>query len=161
MINVRRAVLIGAAGVAGFALPGTISSAQTPESYPALEMLQPGQWELREAGSASLRSLCIGDPKLLLQVRHGTAACTRFTIANDARMATVAYSCPGAGNGRTTVRAETSRLVQIETQGVADKSPFVLQFEGRRVGACSAPAPSVFRAPTASPRNPAIRLGIR
>ncbi len=161
MINVRRAVLIGTAGIAGAVLPGTVGSTQTPESYPALEMLQPGQWELREAGSASLRSLCIGDPKLLLQVRHGAAACTRFAISNDARSATVVYTCPGAGNGRTTVRAETSRLVQIETQGVADKAPFVLQFEGRRVGSCAAPAPSVLRAPAPSPRNPAIRLGIR
>jgi hypothetical protein len=161
MINAKRAFLIGAAGVAGFVLPGTMGSAQNPESYPALEMLQPGQWELREAGGSAVRSICIGDPKLLLQVRHGSAACSRFVISNDPRSATVAYNCPGSGNGRTTVRAETSRLVQIETQGVADRSPFVLQYEGRRVGSCASSAPSVWHAPAPAPKNQSTRLGIR
>ena len=34
------------------------------------------------------------------------------------------YTCPGAGHGRTSIRSETNRLVQIDTQGIADGKPF-------------------------------------
>ena len=80
--------------------------------------------------------MCVADPRTLLQVRHGRAPCSRFVIANDARASTVHYTCPGAGHGRTTIRVETPRLIQIDSQGIADNEPFALQFEGRRTGAC-------------------------
>lgn len=144
------------AGMMGLVAPAMLSAAEAP--IPALDLLQPGQWELRGEGQGTARSLCIGDPRLLLQIRHGSQHCTRFVIGNDPRTATVQYSCPGAGHGRTTLRVETPRLVQIDTQGVADKSPFVMRFEGRRVGACSgsgALTPQVRRG------EKAARLGIR
>jgi hypothetical protein len=50
--------------------------------------------------------------------------------------ATVHYSCPGSGWGRTTVRVETPRLARVETQGIAGKAPFAFTAEARRVGAC-------------------------
>jgi hypothetical protein len=52
---------------------------------------------------------------------------------------TVHYTCPGSGHGRTTIRKETNRLVQIDTQGIASGSPFSRTFEARRGGSCSAP----------------------
>lgn len=140
----------------GFALPAMISAAEAP--IPALDVLQPGQWELRGEGSSTVRSLCLGDPRLLLQIRHGSQQCSRFVIGNTARVATVQYSCGGAGNGRTTVRVETPRLVQIDTQGMADKSPFVMRFEGRRTGACTG---AVSSAPQARRVEKSNRLGIR
>jgi hypothetical protein len=48
----------------------------------------------------------------------------------------VHYTCPGAGHGRTTVRVETPRLVQIESQGMARNEPFAIRLEGRRTGNC-------------------------
>jgi hypothetical protein len=50
----------------------------------------------------------------------------------------VQYSCANAGNGRTTVRVETPRLVQIESQGTVNREPFSIQLEGRRTGGCGA-----------------------
>lgn len=105
----------------------------------ALSSLQTGQWQLRAQGSAAApKSLCINDTHALLQIRHSGAACSRFVIASDARMATVHYTCPGAGHGRTTIRVENSRLAQIDSQGVAENQPFALVYEGRRVAACAA-----------------------
>jgi hypothetical protein len=106
----------------------------------ALASLQPGQWQLRMRGRAAApKSLCLSDTHALLQIRHSGAACSRFVIASDARTATVHYTCPGAGHGRTTIRVENSRLAQIDSQGVAENQPFALVYEGRRVGECAAP----------------------
>jgi hypothetical protein len=121
---------------ASFAVPGLSQPAQAP-AITALALLQPGQWALRSRGDASeTRSLCVRDPLALLQVRHTANACSRFVIANNARDTTVHYTCPGSGHGRTSIRVETSKLVQIQSQGIADNEPFSLQFEGRRIGEC-------------------------
>jgi hypothetical protein len=49
----------------------------------------------------------------------------------------VQYTCRGRGYGRTHIRRETSRLVQIDTQGIADGRPFAFAAEARRVGDCT------------------------
>jgi hypothetical protein len=60
-------------------------------------------------------------------------------VINDgAAEVTVHYTCPGAGHGRTTIRKETNRLVQIDTQGIAGGMPFSRTFEARRGGVCTA-----------------------
>lgn len=133
----RTAAVLGfvtlAAGLCAPLRPQSAAPALT-----ALALIEPGEWQLRSrVDPDENRSICVGDPRILLQVRHGRIACTRFVIANEARETTVHYGCAGAGNGRTTLRVETPRLIQIESQGVADNEPFALQFEGRRVGACS------------------------
>lgn len=105
----------------------------------ALASLQPGQWQLRSLdGGGAIKTLCLGDPRVLLQLRHGTTSCSRFLITNTATQAVVNYSCAGAGNGRTSVRVETPRVIQIESQGIADKAPFDVAYEGRRIGSCPA-----------------------
>ena len=105
----------------------------------ALALLQPGKWVMssHDADFAS-RSVCIGDPRVLLQIRHPVVPCNRFVVANDPYRAVVSYSCASAGNGMTTVRVETPRLAQIETQGVVNGSPFDLTIEARRTGECPA-----------------------
>ena len=112
----------------------------------ALSVIQPGQWQLRSLdGSAPPKTLCIGDPRVLLQLRHSNAACTRLVLTNNATEAVVSYFCAAAGNGRTSVRVETPRVVQIESQGIADKSPFDWTYEGRRIGDCPASAQTALR----------------
>jgi hypothetical protein len=112
-----------------------------PASAPtlvALASIELGQWQLRtlDNGTAPASSMCVSDPRSLIQIRHKQAQCSRFVIANDAKTATVHYTCPGAGHGQTTIRVETPRLIQIDSQGIAERSPFSLRMEARRVGAC-------------------------
>jgi hypothetical protein len=121
---------------ATLAVPAWSQPASAP-TLAALNAIEAGQWQLRSRSDPSEnRSICLGDTRTLLQIRHGHAACSRFVIANDPKAATVHYTCPGAGHGRTTVRVETPRLIQLDSQGIAENEPFALAFEGRRVGAC-------------------------
>lgn len=110
--------------------------AQAP-GLPALAGIEKGMWEMRSRGSsAQPRRICVADPAALIQIRHGATACSRFVIDSQADRATVHYTCPGAGHGRTTIRVETGRLIQIQSQGIAENSPFDFSYEGRRVGNC-------------------------
>ena len=104
-------------------------------SLPALGAMQPGLWQLRAAGEPD-RKLCLGDPLVLIQLQHGGVTCSHLVVASEKMNATVHYSCPGAGWGRTTVRVETPRLARVETQGIADNAPFAFTAEARRIGAC-------------------------
>lgn len=104
----------------------------------ALQTLEPGEWELRGRGEgAELRKLCVTDLRQLLQVRHGRSLCRSFVVNDAPHDMSVTYDCAAAGNGRTDLRVETSRLVQIRSQGVAEGAPFAFAAEGRRVGACA------------------------
>ena len=117
------------------ALPSVTSADISVPS--ALASLQPGQWQLRSLdGGTPTKTLCLGDPRVLLQLRHAAASCNKFIITNSATEAVVHYSCAGMGNGRTSIRVETPRVIQIESQGIADKAPFDVAYEGRRVGEC-------------------------
>lgn len=118
---------------AASALGAANSEVRSPLS--ALAMLQPGLWQLKTEGEAP-RNVCIADPYALIQLRHRTNACGRLVIANKKSSATIHYSCPGAGWGRTTIKAETPRLAHIDTQGIADNEPFAFTAEARRLGAC-------------------------
>ncbi|RJG52756.1 hypothetical protein D0Z70_18750 [Sphingobium terrigena] len=103
----------------------------------ALRPLQTGQWELHERGEGGeIRKLCVTDLRQLLQIRHGRTLCRSFVVSDAATMATVTYDCAAAGNGRTDLRVETPRLVQINSQGIADGAPFAFAMEARRIGAC-------------------------
>jgi hypothetical protein len=125
----------------------SVSAAPTESpSLVALNEIQPGQWALRaKDGSGATRSLCLGDMRQLLQIRHAGAACTRFVVGNDLKQTVVHYTCVGGGNGRTTVRVETPRLIQIESQGIADNAPFEIVLEGRRMGQCAISATAAQR----------------
>jgi len=114
------------------AIPAAVPAPQ------ALQGLETGEWELRDRGEgAQTRKLCVSDLRQLLQVQHGRTLCRSFTISDSDHAVTVTYDCVAAGNGRTDLRVETTRLVQIRSQGVADGAPFAFAAEGRRIGACS------------------------
>ena len=109
---------------------------QPSGGIPLLDRLEAGLWELRSPSNALIRSICLGETALLTQPQHGPAPCTRVVIGADARSVTVHYTCPAAGFGRTVVRFETPRLVQIDSQGIHSGAPFGLRAEARRVGPC-------------------------
>lgn len=133
---VTRLVALPIAALALLAVPGRTQNPQ-PGAMPALSMIQPGQWLLKSRGGpAGNRSVCVSDVRILLQVEHGAAICNRFVIASTPRETTVHYTCPGSGHGRTTIKVETPRLIQIESQGIARQEPFAVEFEGRRTGEC-------------------------
>jgi hypothetical protein len=120
-------------------LIGIVSTAADAPSLAALGLLQPGRWALSSRDpSFTARSICIGDPQVLLQIRQPVASCNRFVIANTPQSATINYTCPGQGSGRTTVRVETPRLAQVETQGIVGGALFDLSIEARRTGDCTA-----------------------
>lgn len=110
--------------------------AQTP-SLAMLDRLEKGSWQFRERGSnTALQTMCLGDARRMIQLHHPRGNCSRYVIEDKPDAVTVHYTCPGAGHGRTTIRSETNRLVQIDTQGIADGRPFSQAIEARRVGAC-------------------------
>jgi hypothetical protein len=126
---------------AGFAL-GTImmlSAFAAPQAgLQAVSKLEPGLWQLRTTGQAGgPQSICVADPNMLLQVQHRSSPCSRLVLANEQNGATVHYTCPVNGFGRTSLRVETSRLAKIDTQGIMDNAPFAYRAEARRVGACA------------------------
>lgn len=126
------------ATLAVFAAAGFAQPARGP-AIPALAMIERGQWVFRPIdGGPAARNVCLSDPATLMSLRHRGQGCSRYVIENEPTRATVHYTCPGAGHGRTTIRVETPRLIRLDTQGIADDSPFDLSFEGRRTGACSA-----------------------
>lgn len=103
-----------------------------------LDQLEKGRWELRvrEEGG-SIQRLCLNDARRLIQLRHPTANCERLVVVDEASQVTVQYTCRGQGYGRTTIRRESGRLVQIDSQGIADGLPFAFAAEARRVGECT------------------------
>jgi hypothetical protein len=122
---------------AGVALIGaTAALSQEQPRLTALAILQPGLWQVRAEGEPQ-RNVCVGDTNALIQLRHKASACTRLVIANEKMSATIHYSCPGSGWGRTTLRVETPRLARIDTQGIMGNAPFAFVAEARRIGSCS------------------------
>ena len=117
-----------------------VSTGAGPVAAPpmaGLNKLETGEWELRERGdSREPRRMCVSDPRQLLQVRHARHSCRDFLVTDEPNMVVVTYDCAGAGGGRTDLRIETSRLVQIQSQGIADGAPFAFAMEGRRTGIC-------------------------
>ncbi len=146
MMKLHMAViaLIGLAIPMSLAGQGRVLPVAAPPSgsLAALNSLEPGQWALRGMSRTSgNRAVCVSDGHALLQIRHGSASCSRFVIANEPRSVTVHYTCPGAGHGRTTIRVASAGLVQIDTQGIIDNAPFQASWEARHAGACAARTP--------------------
>lgn len=122
------------------ALTGSVALAGQNErasDLPALRGIERGLWELRVRGSTvPPRKLCVADPSMLVQIQHGGGSCSRFVIDSQPNRATIHYTCPGAGHGRTSIRVETSHILQIESQGIANNAPFNVSYEARHAGAC-------------------------
>lgn len=135
MLGRLKAAALVAAFVAGFAVPAVGQR----QPLAMLDQIESGRWELRprEAG-AEVEQLCVRDGRKLIQLRHRAANCERLIVSDAATEVTVQYTCRGQGYGRTRIRRETGRLVQIESQGIADGLPFAFSAEARRVGECAA-----------------------
>lgn len=129
----RRALACALAGVfAG----GAVAAAPEPA---AMAQVRAGEWQLHEVGTPGpARTLCVGDPRRLLQIEHGAAACSFRTIVSTADTATVRYVCPGAGNGMTELTVESRAIVRLHTQGVRRGAPFDVTYEARFAGSCRA-----------------------
>lgn len=114
----------------------------TPRATPlatAFGLIAPGQWELRDLdNSAAARSMCVADAEALVQLQHAGRQCTRFVVDDSPTSATVHYTCPGAGHGRTIIRVENARSFRLDTLGIASGAPFEFRYEARRTGACTA-----------------------
>ena len=102
-----------------------------------VEQLQDGRWELRTRERGGVQRLCVGNRRRLVQLRHPDLACERLIVEDTPNSVTVQYTCRGHGYGRTHIRRETSQLIQVESQGVADGLPFDFAAEGRRIGDCA------------------------
>ena len=102
----------------------------------ALAKIERGEWQLR-ASDGSTRSICVTDPRVLLQLRERAAGCTNFVVENEANAGRITFSCP-TGKTDTRITVETPRLIRLETQGIIRGLPFTEEYEGRRIGTCKA-----------------------
>ncbi len=113
------------------------ASGQRP-ALAMLDQLDSGKWELRlRDGRTVVERLCIDNGRRFIQLRHPEPTCERFIVDDQPGQVTVQYTCRGKGYGRTHIRRETNRLVQIDSQGIAEGLPFEFIAEARRVGDCS------------------------
>ena len=128
-----RALAVFVAVASGIAVPA-IGQRQ---GLAMLGQLEGGHWELRDRDSrAPVEQLCLRDGRRLIQLRHPASQCEQTIVADTPGDVTVQYTCRGRGYGRTHIRRETGRLVQIESQGIVDGLPFDFAAEGRRIGDC-------------------------
>lgn len=130
-------------GIAAFLAVGTAAMgiAAQSETPDLLQSLERGMWQLRAVGggtsTAGVSQYCAGDPRMLVQIKHGAnAQCSHFVVRSTPTSVTISYSCKGAGQGLTTIRKESPRLIQIQSQGIHDGSPFSFSVEGRRSASC-------------------------
>lgn len=112
---------------AGLALAGA-----APAAPLAIEQaIERGGWALVARGAAERmpERLCVADTTALLRPQHRTVACTHLVIDDTPRAATIHYSCPTGGHGRTTLRVESRARVVVETQGIAGGLPFSATYD--------------------------------
>lgn len=128
-----RVLLVTFTSAVALAVP---ASSQRP-ALAMLDQIEPGRWEIRlRDGSRRAYPICVDHGRKLIQLRHDGLNCDRLVVDDRADAVTVQYTCRGRGYGRTSIRRETARLVQIETQGIADGLPFDFAAEARRTGDC-------------------------
>jgi hypothetical protein len=105
-----------------------------------LQSIERGLWQLRAIGGgvsgAAANQMCVADPKQLVQIQHGSVACSQYVVRSTPNTVTISYSCKGAGQGLTTIRRESGRLIHIQSQGIRNSAPFSFSVEGRKAGAC-------------------------
>lgn len=124
--------------LAGLSFAGGAALAQGGTRLALFDRVESGLWEVRTRDGGGVQRICLNDTWRLIQLRHPGAACRQFVVEDGANAATVQYVCTGQGSGRTEVRFESPRLLQIASQGIAARAPFEITAEARRVGACAA-----------------------
>lgn len=134
-ISISRGLVAGilaAGAVLWFAAPGFAQG----NGLAMLATLAKGEWTIKQRGGASDRKICVRTGAELIQIIHRDSGCNQFVVEDGAARVTVQYTCPGNGYGRTSIRRETSSLVQVESQGIHNGMPFQLVAEARRTGNC-------------------------
>lgn len=129
--------------VAALVAIATAGHASAPGSVAALassKAVMPGSWTIAYDDGTS-RKICIADIQPFVQLAHAGPVCGRLIIEDEPDRFTVHYTCPGAGWGRTSLLVETSRLVRINSQGIAGRMPFAFEAEARRIGPCESASP--------------------
>lgn len=105
-----------------------------------LQSIERGMWQLRAIGGgssgAAANQMCVADPKQLVQIQHGATPCSQYVVRSTPNTVTISYSCRGAGQGLTTIRRESGKLIHIQSQGIRNSAPFSFSVEGRKAGAC-------------------------
>ncbi len=124
------------ASAAAFMAFSVSAPAQAPE-LALLNNLQKGEWTLKARGSDNDgQKVCLGDPGVLLQIKHSGVVCSRYVIQDTPNSIRVSYKCGSSDHGVTTIKRESSGLVQIQSQGIEGNAPFSFSVEGRRTGTC-------------------------
>ncbi|MFM5884253.1 MAG: DUF3617 domain-containing protein [Novosphingobium sp.] len=137
MMVVKKPIRFAAAATLGLLL-GLAPANGGGQTLGMLDGLDAGNWELRIRGEAATpQRICVDHGRKLIQLRHQADMCDRFVVQDGANEVTVQYTCRGRGYGRTHIRRETSRLVQIDSQGIAKGLPFDFTAEARRIGDCA------------------------
>lgn len=114
-----------------------VYGAASPSGKGVLDNLDHGDWELRIRGdNGAKQKICFDGGRQLIQIHHANLTCKNVVLSDSPEQITVHYTCLGQGYGRTSIRKETNRLVQIDSQGIAKGVPFAFTAEARRVGAC-------------------------
>ena len=106
------------------------------EGLSMLGALTKGEWTIKQRGVTTDRKICVKSGTDLIQLMHREGGCNQFVVEDGAARVTVQYTCPGNGYGRTSIRRETSGLVQLESQGIHYGMPFQMTAEARRTGTC-------------------------
>lgn len=97
--------------------------------------LDKGKWEVRVRGEGT-RTICLRSGPEFIQIKHSENGCSRFVVDDTASLVTVQYTCRGNGYGRTSIRKENAKLVQIQSTGIHGGMPFDISAEARHAGAC-------------------------
>ncbi|MFM7402989.1 MAG: hypothetical protein ACKO1N_02605 [Erythrobacter sp.] len=125
--------MLAALGVAiGLSVPAVAQG----RGLAMLVTLTKGEWTIKQRGGTTDRKICLKSGAELIQLMHRESGCNRFVVEDETARVTVQYTCPGNGYGRTSIRRETSTLVQLESQGIHSGMPFQLTAEARRTGPC-------------------------
>ena len=105
-----------------------------------LDSLSRGMWQFRAIGGGpagtDVANLCVGDVSKLAQIQHKSFDCEQYVVRASATTVTISYSCRGKGQGLTTIRKESNKLIHIDSQGIRDNSPFSFTVEARNSGPC-------------------------
>jgi hypothetical protein len=124
-------------------IPIALSAAFLASAWPAatqqpgpLAQVERGHWELHRSGGAAIGAVCLGDPLRLAVPLDTPQPCNSEIVSSDGHVVTVSFVCPRMGRGRTLLRVETPRLVQIDSQGISSGIPFAVRAQARRTGPC-------------------------
>jgi hypothetical protein len=130
-----KSILLPLAGGAALLSGGVVVAQGAPQ---ILGFMSDGQWSLKPVGRSGVeaRALCLGTSVApLAQIEHRGQTCRITTQEISPREVAITYDCGMGNNGYTRLRAETSKLVQVDTQGFKGNMPFHNRYEARWSGA--------------------------